>query len=474
MSGNFLKELDDSLSQWLPYAVDWLRNKNIQCFEDTDRVVYGRIDLFEKNGDFTLLPIGFFFSSEQAVIERAQLDEHELFDPAFKKIALAKIANELNDVFADWPTKKLEGLLWRALHQIPKHCADINFLERSSAVSYGDGSIHWYLLPQVYAYVSRNPNSQQTHQLFPNTRQNRFLIEVLTDPPENFKTAVEHVNYYIAPPISQNNQPVQIDELYHRLNEANWGFKKLVDPLVAWLERAGVSSDYHCLTITWLVQCLRLNEPQIALEVVGTPEATQNFTQTITEWFNRIEQPSKSISDSDPYKLVQAAFEGHLINLGPQNTLSHDMQKDVVALLDGAIWPLNHLDFPATPKIAMRRPVVWACEQSLNNEYDLNQRTLSIDLAKPFNTGLNNNMLHTGFIAVLMRLAGYAMGINHQRAQRTSPYVPQHLKSFDRLGNHLSPKFFGGGTQPYTSFGYEMDAYLPELNYNLKNNHDFY
>jgi hypothetical protein len=473
MSIHFLTRLDQSLSPSLSSVASWLRNKNIQCFEGGDHLVYGRIDLLDPESRHQA-KVDFLFACEPGQIAQTQLEEHELLDPAFKKHAVTLMTSELGNELNNLSAKDIEILLWRALHQIPKNPAGIDFLHRGSTVTCHDDSTLWHLSPQSYAYICQNPNFQQIHPFLPNRHEYRFLMAISQDTPQNSKTAVEHVNYYIERPFSQNNQPVHINEHYHRFNELNWDFKSLVDPLVTWLERAGVPSDYHCLTITWLVQCLRLNEPQIALEVIGTPEATQNFTKTLTAWFNRIEQPSEPISDSDPYKLVQAAFEGHLINLGPQNTLSHDMQKDVVALLDGAIWPLNHLDFPATPKIAMRRPVVWACEQSLNKECDLNQRTLSIDLAKTSNSRLDADKLHTAFIAVLMRLAGYAMKIDHNRAQRTSPDVPEHLKSFDRLGNHLSPRFFGGGTQPYTSFGYEMDAYLPELNYNAKSNHDFY
>ncbi len=477
MTNDFLRELDSELTPFLSEAQAWLKKKDVVCFEASESLVYGQLFILALKDPPMLQPAGFFFASERNVTQRQQLTNHALLDFAFKDRILTQFSAELGEEVASWSPKQIEILLWRGLHQVLKKPAVIQFERSSSVVSGHDEVNYWYLNSDAFAIIHPNPHMQEIQMFRPATYGSRFLTHYRTEYPFGYKERAKKVNYYLAPGQTQTGDRVLINSDYHRLNELNPQFKILVDPLVGLLENSGVQSEVHCLTVTWLIHCLRLHEPQVALEVIGPSDLTQSFANQLSRYMNDAGYGA-SLEESailDTQTLTKMAFDAHLVNLGQQTAISEEVQAQLVAILDGTELELMHFDFPTSPKMPMRRPLIWTCEKSLGTSSALHHRTVSIVLSNQHRRHFGDeSALHIGSMVALIRMSGYAMTMDPTRAQKTSPDVPDPLKSFDRLGNYLSPNYFGEGRQPYTSFGYEMDAYLPELQYAQQSSHDFY
>jgi len=426
-----------------PQVQAWLEKWGVERYHIQDQlnilvIQTVNFELSELNGRKMFL----FAQADSGLDWQDDIHDVAFLEEPFRKWAMADLAQFLALEADDKNIRALEFVLWKCLHVLPKSKLEFDLQKQSMNVKAGDSQLLWFLGKNYVEVILEKPDNIWESSVRFNSTKDWFFHCFDQLEPTGF--------------VSPMNLPA---------------FGDNVDPLVELLERFGVHEDYHCLTLTWLVQSLLIQQPQIALEVIGPNTQAQKLVDVFSQLINGINSsPMQASQDSD---LVYSAYQTHLVHLKEVEGLPK-LEKQVVALLDGADMAMTSLRFAVPPTVFLRRPVMWLTEKSIETSEALNNRTLSISLTSNHRYLWASNHELAALVGSLKDMLSYALTIDHSRAQKTSPRVPQPLQGFDRLGNYLSPKFFGGGVSPYTSFGYEMDALLPELRMAQRSKHDFY
>lgn len=440
----------------------WLKEKDIHCINNNTNTGF-----YIFAGPYDLNPYNYYYASTP-VINADERNNLHYFDANFIEKFITPLHDEIIDTKESIDKKTLEReVLHHLMHNSTNHShlPDRSFLTseiKSSVFSMPRNKIHIYSkqLSKI-CNLSADINNH-TPGLSKDLLLKKFHdgeIGVL----KQFNDPLNIIHKFIS---------CQHADHSNQHNDSYFESKNLINPAKPLMEliKQYTNDDHLYIVLTWLIHSMMLDKEQIALEIVGDLEKGKLFAQKIINIFER---------GSSHNTLIEEAYHNHyVLNLNIES-LDEATQEDIVRILKGSTQELSFLKLHNPPTEFIRRPVILTTKESVKKSDDLHQRTISINLASSsMNISGDNTVPQVYnyiFFECVLDILHFARNMDSRIAQRTSPDVPEPLKEFDQLGNFLSPTFFKENYfTPYTEFGYQMDALLPELGFSMKDDHDFY
>jgi hypothetical protein len=228
-----------------------------------------------------------------------------------------------------------------------------------------------------------------------------------------------------------------------------WPF--FLSPIKQFCRMLGLSEAHSSLFVVWLVYALRIDQPQLALELVGEQKTVDQVIHWLKSLFEPTYQDWAPINETQRAEIAESSFHQHLLVLDQDQVQSNKHTDLWCEILTGGEFSYPLFNKKTNPKVFIRRPIVWGGPSSAETPLQLKAQTLTLQLMPNDHLASNrasfDECLLTSVTVIMADMfresisADYDSNINSAASENLSA-SEQAQNRYKALGNVLSDAYF--------------------------------